>query len=91
MIGQLLIEHTVHGDNIDLTLMNVNAVGNLIDQQGRTLMTFKNSSRLGDIITIGSILTAAGITLEDQSLSPLAHNETLRTGGIVILVFIEYR
>lgn len=48
-------------------------------------------TRIGDIMTINDILTAAGITLADISQSPFSKGEeTLRDGGAVLMIFIEY-
>jgi hypothetical protein len=82
--------------------LNTNAEGELVDGKGRikminflslgnTIRKFDNMTRIGDIMTISEILQAAGITLEDLSKSPLAKaEETLRDGGVVLMIFIEY-
>lgn len=89
---QLLIEHTVHGENIDFTLTNVRANGALVDTKGHTIQSFSNPSRIGDIITIETLLQAAGVDLDSVSESPYANpGETLRSTGVVFLIFIEYK
>jgi hypothetical protein len=67
---------------------NSDMAGKLVDGNDKVLQEFG----LGrDIITVGTFLNAAGITLETLSIA-VGHdaNETLRSSGLVMLVFIYY-
>ncbi|KAG0211030.1 cytochrome c oxidase subunit 1 [Mortierella sp. GBA30] len=45
----------------------------------------------GDVMTVGELLKAAGVSLDDLSGSPTATaNETVRSSGVVIIVVIQY-
>jgi len=86
----IFIEHNVRGNQIDLTALSTQLQGQLINSKGKVVKEMKQKNRNGDIFTVGELLTAAGITLEDPSESPLSAGESLRHAGSVIIVFVTY-
>jgi hypothetical protein len=93
----------VRGEAIDVTATNTKMKGKLLNSKGQTVISYSNLTRTADIMSLRDLLDASGIALEgtpllnynssliDLDKSPLAKgNETLRSSGTVIILFIEY-
>ena len=64
----------MRGNEIDVTKLNTQLTGTLLDKHGNTLKKFDQVGRVGDVVTIGELLDAAGLTLEGNQYLILLHN-----------------
>ncbi|KAI9140005.1 hypothetical protein BKA69DRAFT_1126033 [Paraphysoderma sedebokerense] len=96
----LMIEHTVKGKNVKKSVVNSDMKGELVFSSWKPSKKFSPSYSgesprpadvPGDIISVGDILDAADINLDSISSAPGAGpNESLRSSGIVLIMFIDY-
>jgi len=85
------IEHLVRGDQVNVTKLNTDIDGQLLDSNENVLKSFTDDARPSDIISVSDLLQAAGISLSDlsQSKGP-EKGEPLRNAGVVLIIFVTY-
>ena len=48
-------------------MLNTKMKGKLLDPKGKVIKTWDDEKRIGDIMTVGEVLQAAGISLDSKT------------------------
>ncbi|KAG0246719.1 cytochrome c oxidase subunit 1 [Mortierella sp. GBA43] len=101
----IMLEHSIRGATSGVQLRSGNMVaGTLVDSiSGGVVKTYTNDTRIttdssgkttrlaGDVMTVGELVKAAGVDLDQVSRAPSASvGESVRSAGVVIIVVIRY-